>query len=128
MNLKFFKPTKAQLGMFVLVFILIFSLTPCSVSSFFEPGKREWCSCGAFTKITYLLGGFITDSSYSYFGVMNLAQSIYFIFVIELIISYFISSIIIFVYQKFKKWKIGRFLWIEWSCRDFCWCFCHCDI
>ena len=103
MNMTIFRPTKAQLGMAVVVFILIFSLTPCSVSSFFEPGKRAWCSCGALTKITYLLGGFITDSSYSYFGVMNLAQNIYFIFVIELIISYFISSITILVYQKLKK-------------------------
>ncbi|KYK37903.1 MAG: hypothetical protein AYK18_18105 [Theionarchaea archaeon DG-70] len=103
MNMKFLKPTKAHLGLFVLVFILIFSLAPCRVTSFFEAGKIEWCSCGALTKIVYLLGGFITDTSYSYFGIVNLAQNIYPILIFEITISYVISSLIVFTCQKLRK-------------------------
>lgn len=103
MNMKFFNPTKATLGLLIVTFILVFSLTPCRVASFFEPGKVEWCRCGAFTKVVYLLGGFITDSSYVYFGVINLAQNIYSILIFELIISFVISSGVIFVYRKFRR-------------------------
>jgi len=100
---EFFKFRKGKIGLFVLLFILIFSFAPCSSTSYFSPGVVKWSSCGLLNKTTYLLGGYITDVYYLYFGFINLEKNIYFIFIFELIISFILSCIIIYIYNKLKK-------------------------
>jgi len=96
MNLKdFFKPTKGKVLLFILIFILIFSFTPCSSTSSWKSDEVRWSVCGPLTKITYLSGQFITDVSILYLGLINLDDNIYLIFIFELVISYIISCIII---------------------------------
>ena len=112
---EFFKPTRWRVGLFILIFFLIFSLTPCKSTSFFSPGEVKWSICGLLNKITYLSGQYITDVNYSYLGFINLDKNIYSIFIFELLISYLISCTIIkLIFRKWKKYSL-YFLFSSYS-------------
>lgn len=99
-----FKPTIGKIGLFIVLFLIIIHIMPCSFAGGIPPGPyvSGWTTCG-FNIVFFGLGGQITDGRYSFLGIANLAQYGTLIFVSLLIVSYLLSCAIVGLYKKYKK-------------------------
>ena len=96
---QFLKPNKEKLLIFLILFSILFLLTPFDVSC---PGQSSRLNKGGGTCVfvNYFGWKFFEFQEYWYLNVFYYIQNFSLIF--TLIISYFLSCLIIFCYNKLK--------------------------
>jgi len=98
----FLRPTIAKSILFVVLFIIIINILPCKTWGSIPPDYgSKWGTCG-FDIILYGLGGQTFSAGDDFLGIIGLGQYGIPIFILLLIISYILSALIIYRYNKSK--------------------------